>query len=249
MSESRAMLVDTATTVFAEAVTAGFAPIDAAGFASLLIAEDEGGFGGDWGDLFAILRVAGGMALALPVGETIIAAKLLAGAGQAVPSGPLALEDRALGAFVRVAMAAGAFDAMLAMSVEHANTRVQFGKPLAKFQAVQQLLATLAVEAAAVNVAAAAAAAALDHGDARFEIAAAKYRTNAAIGEGTAIAHQVHGAIGFTQDYGLHPLTKSLMRWRSECGNDAYWAGVLGELACANGGAGLWREVTRRGDR
>jgi alkylation response protein AidB-like acyl-CoA dehydrogenase len=253
MSENRVMLVDTAEAVFTEAATKGFAPIAEAGFASLLISEDKGGFGGDWGDLFAVLRVAGAQALTLPVGETIVAAKLLSDAGKLIPEGPLALDDKPSqgkewGAFIRVALSAGALDAALAMSIDHANTRVQFGKQLAKFQAVQQSLAAFANEAASVNVAGAAAAAALDAGEALFEIAAAKLRTNMAIGIGTAIAHQVHGAIGYTQEYGLHPLTSSLMRWRSDYGNDSYWAGVLGDLACAHGGAGLWAEMTRRGD-
>ena len=248
MSENREMLVDTATTVFGQAMTAGFAPIAEAGFASLLISEADGGFGGDWGDVFAVVRIAGFKALDLPVGQTIVAAKLLSDAGEAITHGPLTLDDRQFGAFIRVALAAGALDAALAMSIDHVNTRQQFGKPLGKFQAVQQSLAVFAVEAAAVNVAGAAAAAALDCGDASFEIAAAKLRTNMAIGIGTGIAHQVHGAIGFTRDYPLHPLTRSLMRWRSECGNDAYWSGVLGGLACATNGAGLWAEMTRRGD-
>jgi acyl-CoA dehydrogenase len=132
------------------------------------------------------------------------------------------------------------------------NTRQQFGKALGKFQAVQQVLAIFATEAAAVNVAGAAAAAALDraNGDADaalFEIAAAKLRTNQAIGQATSIAHQVHGAIGFTKDYDLHTLTGPLLNWRSEYGNDAYWADVLGGIAAKLGGAGLWVEVTRRG--
>jgi acyl-CoA dehydrogenase len=251
MSENRTMLVDTATAVFAEAATKGFAPIAEAGFASLLISEDQGGFGGDWGDLFAVMRVAGTQALREPVGETIIAAKLLSDAGQPIAQGPLPLNDLPCGAFLRVAQAAGALDAALAMTIEHANTRVQFGKPLAKFQAVQQSLAAFATEAAVVNVAGAAAAAALDTfgpEGALFEIAAAKLRTNLAIGLCTPIAHQVHGAIGFTQEYALHPLTTSLMQWRSDYGNDAHWAGVLGGLACSSGGAGLWAEMTRRGD-
>ncbi len=253
MSGNRDMLVSTAEAVFAQAQTKGFSPIDEAGFASLLIAEDKGGFGGDWGDLFAVMRVAGTLALSQPVGDTIIAAKQMSDAGAALPEGPLALASREFGAFLRVGLAAGALDAALAMSISHVNARVQFGKALSKFQAVQQSLATLAVEAAAVNVAGAAAAAALDvaggNSDlALFEIAAAKLRSNIAIGIGAAIAHQVHGAIGFTQDYGLHPLTSGLTRWRSECGNDAHWSGILGGLACANGGAGLWQEITRRSD-
>jgi acyl-CoA dehydrogenase len=252
MSEDRAMLVETAQSVFAEAKQQGFAPIADAGFGGLLIAAEAGGFGGDWGDLFAVLRAAGAIALDLPVGETIVAAKLQSDAGEPVPEGPLSLDNRDhrhFGAFVRVGLASGALDAALAMSIEHCNMRVQFGKPLAKQQAVQQNLACFAVEATAVRIAGEGAATALDHGDALFEIAAAKLRTNQAIGICTAIAHQVHGAIGFTMDYGLHPLTRNLMQWRSDFGNDAYWAAQLGALAAAHGGTGLWAEITRRGDR
>jgi acyl-CoA dehydrogenase len=244
MSEARDMLTDTARTVFAEAKTRGFAPIREAGFETLLVAEAEGGFGGDYGDLFAVMRVAGALALSEPVGEAILSARL----GTAFDPA----RHRHLGAFLRVGQSAGALDAALAMSIEHTNGREQFGKPLSKQQAVQQNLAILACEAAAVNVAGQAAARALDYAadskDALFEIAAAKLRTNKAIGIGTAIAHQAHGAIGFTQDYALHPLTSGLMRWRSEFGNDAYWADILGGLASKHGGAGLWAEVTRRGD-
>jgi acyl-CoA dehydrogenase len=118
---------------------------------------------------------------------------------------------------------------------------------------VQQALAQLACEVAAVDVAAFALADRLDRtgGDidaALFEVAAAKLRTNRAIGAGTAIAHQMHGAMGFTADYPLHRYTLALMRWRSEGGNDAHWAGVLGQQVVVLGGAGLWAEVTARGE-
>jgi hypothetical protein len=259
MSENRAILMDTAATVFAEAKIHGFAPINEAGFETLLIAEAKGGFGGDFGDLFAVMSVAGALALVHPVGEKIIAARLTSDAGgEQVIFDPV--KHRHLGAFLRVAQSAGALDAALAMSIEHTNTRVQFGKPLSKQQAVQQNLAVFACEAAAVNVAGQAAArsrdrsatpgfGAPDFGDALFEIAAAKLRTNKAIGISTSIAHQVHGAIGFTQEYGLHPLTTGLMQWRSEFGHDAYWADILGGIASGHGGAGLWAEITQRADR
>lgn len=255
MSDSRPLLTDMAGALFAElrgkADDVIWTRLNEAGFASLLVPENQGGFGGDWGDVFAVMRLAGMHALPVALGERIVATKLLADIGQRAPAGLLMLdpdEHRHLGAFLCIAQAAGALDAALVMSIEYANTRVQFGKAIGQFQAVQQSLALFAVEAAAVNVAGQAAAAALDTGDALFEIAAAKLRTNMAIGVGTAIAHQVHGAIGFTQEYGLHHLTTALIAWRSACGNDRYWADILGGLACANGGAGLWSEITRRSD-
>ncbi len=242
MSEQRALLCDTAEAVFAEAArlpsldtngTQAMSLIEAAGFGQLLTSD----FGGDWGDVFAVLRLAGAKVPHLPVGELIVGGNIA----------------RLQGAFIRVAQAAGALDAALALSIDHVNSRHQFGKPLAKFQTVQQVLAIFATEAAAVNVAGAAAAAALDKagGDcdaAMFEIACAKLRTNKAIGIAAPIAHQVHGAIGFTRDYPLHKLTGPLNDWRSDHGNDAYWAGVLGGMAAKLGGSGLWAEVTARGN-
>lgn len=151
--------------------------------------------------------------------------------------------------WARAAQAAGALAAALALASEHTSSRVQFGKPLSKQQAVQQQLAVLAAETAAVTMAVAAAARALDQGDAGFECAAAKLRANLAIDRAVPIAHQVHGAIGFTADYPLHRLTRRLIAWRSEAGNDAFWAARLGTQALAWGGAGLWAALTDQSDR
>jgi acyl-CoA dehydrogenase len=155
----------------------------------------------------------------------------------------------ACGALVRTAQIAGALDAALFMALEHANGRVQFDRPIGKFQAVQQGLAMFAQEAAAVNCGGQAAARVADQGDASFEIAAAKLRANMASGVGVAIAHQVHGAIGFTQEYQLHPLTRRLISWRSEFGNDRYWSEFLGDVAARTGADELWPFLTSRGDR
>src|SRR3546814_8453573 len=58
-----------------------------------------------------------------------------------------------LGASLRASQIAGALDAVRTMSIEYANIRVQFGRPIGKFQAAQQSLAVLACEAAAADVA------------------------------------------------------------------------------------------------
>jgi acyl-CoA dehydrogenase len=155
-----------------------------------------------------------------------------------------------LGALVRTAQIAGAMDAALAQSIAYANDRVQFGKPIGKFQALQQNLAVFAEEAAAVNCAgqAAFAAAGKYDGAAEFEIAAAKLRANIAIGIGTSTAHQVHGAIGFTKEYSLHPLTRRLWSWRSEFGSDNHWSQKLGAQVIAAGADAFWPGLTERSD-
>ena len=154
----------------------------------------------------------------------------------------------ALGAFARTAQIAGALDAALAMSANYVNERQQFGRPIAKFQAVQQALATFACESMAADAAVMGAAQALARGDAMFEIAAAKLRANMAVGDGTAIAHQVHGAIGFTAEYALHPLTRRLWSWRSEFGGDAHWSSRLGGWIAARGADLFWSGLADRTD-
>jgi acyl-CoA dehydrogenase len=152
-------------------------------------------------------------------------------------------------ALMRAASMAGALSAALSLCVQHANARQQFGRPIGKFQAIQHSLALLANEVAAVNCAAVAACRAAQRGPADFEIAAAKLRANRAAGVATSIAHQVHGAIGFTMEHKLHLATQRLWTWRSEYGNDRYWATRLGDIAAAQGGAGLWRHLTMLSDR
>ncbi|NWG52179.1 MAG: acyl-CoA dehydrogenase [Hydrogenophilaceae bacterium] len=165
-----------------------------------------------------------------------------------VQRGEGAMSALSAGALVRTAQIAGALDAALEMSVRHANERSQFGKPIGKFQAVQQALAVFAEEAAAVNCAGQAAARAADHDGGAFEIAAAKLRANMAAAVGAAIAHQVHGAIGFTQEHPLHRLTRRLVAWRSEFGGERVWAERLGAEICARGADALWPFLTARGD-
>ncbi|MGY6551335.1 MAG: acyl-CoA dehydrogenase family protein [Erythrobacter sp.] len=149
-----------------------------------------------------------------------------------------------LGALARTAQIAGTMDAALAMSVDYANQRQQFGRPLGKFQAVQQNLATFACEAAAANCAAIGVGQAMARRPAPYEIAAAKLRANRAVGVGASLAHQVHGGIGFTQEYALHPLTRRLWAYRSEFGNDAYWSAILGAQIMARGADNFWADLT-----
>ena len=146
-----------------------------------------------------------------------------------------------LGAAVRLQQIAGALETILDQSVQWALDRSQFGRPIAKFQAVQHNLATLAGEVAAAGAAAdlaAEAAAAADIPAA--EIAIAKVRAGEAAGIGAAIAHQVHGAMGFTYEHTLHHATRRLWSWREEFGNEAVWATRLGRLVAAEGADRLW---------
>lgn len=150
----------------------------------------------------------------------------------------------ALRALCSAALMAGAAEAALDLSVRYANERVQFGKPIFSFQAVQQQLAVLAGQAASARTACALAFAYPSGADWR-RVAIAKIRAGAAASAATDIAHQVHGAIGITQEYPLHLLTRRLWSWRAENGADALWAERLGREVVSRGGARLWPDLVR----
>jgi acyl-CoA dehydrogenase len=146
-------------------------------------------------------------------------------------------------ALLRACQIGGAVDTTLALSVSYACERVQFGRPLAQFQAIQQQLAVLAEECAAANAAAQAACRAADRGEAHFEIAAAKLRANIAAASAASISHQVHGAMGFTAEYSLQRLTRRLWAWRSEFGNERYWSDDIGTRVAARGADAFWSDL------
>jgi acyl-CoA dehydrogenase len=155
-----------------------------------------------------------------------------------------------LGAAARAQQMAGALEHILDQSVQWSLDRVQFGRPIAKFQAVQHNLATLAGEVAAAGAAADAAAEAIAlHGIGSelvaAEIAVAKLRVGEAAGAGAAIAHQVHGAMGFTYEHSLHHATRRLWAWREEFGNETHWATQLGHMVAARGCDELWPFLTQ----
>lgn len=121
-------------------------------------------------------------------------------------------------------------------TLRHAAERTQFGRPLTKFQAVQQRLAALGALTAMMETATDATVAALGESTA---VAAAKAVTSAAAGEVAAIGHQVHGAIGFTSDHRLGRFTISLWSWRERYGDERYWADPLAERILEDG-ADVW---------
>jgi acyl-CoA dehydrogenase len=167
-------------------------------------------------------------------------------AAAAVRPAPAAWRDGflAVGALMRAQQMVGAMERVLDHALRYASERRQFGRPLARFQAIQQMLADAAGHYAA---AAAAADLALDGAGTGgmgapdvFAVAVAKSRAGEAAGAVAEIAHQVHGAMGFTQEHPLHHATRRLWSWRDEFGSESHWQAGIGRLVCADGGAALW---------
>ena len=150
----------------------------------------------------------------------------------------------ATGAAMRTQQIAGALTRLTAITAQYAQDRVQFGRPLGKFQAVQQNLAVLAGQTAAAVAGADLAAEAVADGRTALPIAAGKARAGEAAGIAAAIAHQVHGAIGFTFEHELHFLTRRLWSWRDEFGKDSAWQRLLGRHMALAGADSLWAEIT-----
>jgi acyl-CoA dehydrogenase len=153
---------------------------------------------------------------------------------------------RTEGALIRSVQMAGAIERILSYSLQYANERVQFGKPIGKFQAVQHMLALLAGHVAAAGaVAEMAVESSAEHAD-DFAVAVAKARAGEAAGKGAEIAHQVHGAMGFTHEHNLHHSTRRLWSWREEFGNESFWQERLGRAVAAGGAQALWPMLTGR---
>jgi acyl-CoA dehydrogenase len=151
---------------------------------------------------------------------------------------------RAMGATMRSLQMAGAMARLLDMTTQYALDRTQFGKPIGKFQAIQHNLAILGANQAAAGAAATGAAEAVGEGMRLFPIAVGKIRTGEAAGLCASLAHQIHGAIGFTYEHSLHYVTKRLLAWRNEFGNEPEWSLLLGHHLTAAGPDRLWSEIT-----
>lgn len=150
------------------------------------------------------------------------------------------------GALLRALAMAGALQTLVELSVTHVTERVQFGRALSAFQAVQHSLARLASEAAAAAAAADLAAEAFAAESPHFDVAvaAARARISDAAGVAIGIAHQLHGAIGFTEEHRLHWFTTALWSWRDEFGSVAWWTRRLGRAALSHPQQAYWPFVT-----
>lgn len=149
------------------------------------------------------------------------------------------------GALLRSAQMAGAISATFELTKTYVGQRVQFGKPIGTFQAVQTHLVELAEAAALSALSVDRAGAAALRGSASFEIVATKSLVNRHAGLVTRAAHQAHGAIGMTQEYSLQLFSRRLHTWRGEFGDETTFNLRLG--AALSRAGGLVSTVTSAG--
>lgn len=132
---------------------------------------------------------------------------------------------------------AGSMDAVLSMTVNYANDRRQFGRPIGQFQAMQQELSVLAEQVVLAQMAArlGVVSAAPNAPDA-LRGASAKLDASEAARRAVAIAHGVHGAIGITEEYALGIHSRRLHEWRSASPTAGACARAIGTAAFAHRG-------------
>jgi len=138
-----------------------------------------------------------------------------------------------IAAVLRALEIAGAANRMVEMTAGYASERIQFGKPIAKFQAIQQQLAVMAEQALMARMAGRIGAAG-GLPPSAAAAATAKQVASAAVPVVTATAHAVHGAIGFSEEYDLQLFTRRLYEWRMADGAESFWARRLGGLRLAD---------------
>ncbi|MGB8389414.1 acyl-CoA dehydrogenase family protein [Mycobacterium sp.] len=140
------------------------------------------------------------------------------------------------GALLRAAQMAGAITAVFELTKTYVGQRVQFGRPIGTFQAVQAHLVELAQASALSALSVDRAGAAALRGSASFEIVATKSLANRHAGLATRAAHQAHGAIGMTQEYSLQLFSRRLHTWRGDFGDETTLNLRLGATLARTGG-------------
>jgi alkylation response protein AidB-like acyl-CoA dehydrogenase len=138
-------------------------------------------------------------------------------------------EVRVFNAAIHAATIAGAMERALDTTLEYCNDRVQFGKAIGKFQAVQHQLSVMAEQVAASRIAAELAFSGDQSVPALISTAIAKARTSMAVPLVTATAHALFGAIGVTEELDLQLYTRRLHEWRISEGSETYWNGIVGQ--------------------
>lgn len=137
---------------------------------------------------------------------------------------------RVLQACVVSALTSGALQAVFRRTLQYANERTQFGRPIGKFQAIQHQLAVMSEHVFAARMAAQVACSTAGVVPNALRVAVAKARTSEAALAVAELSHSIHGAIGFTAEYDLQLLTRRLHGWRQTAGSETYWHDQLGQV-------------------
>lgn len=129
----------------------------------------------------------------------------------------------------RSAMMLGGAKRVLEMTVEYAKQRKAFGHPIGSFQAIQHYCANMLTDLDGCSFVVYEAAWQLGEGlSAAQEAAMAKALVNERFKGITALAMQIHGAIGFTEDHDLPLYFKRAKAWETDLGDTNFHLDKVG---------------------
>lgn len=191
--------------------------LEQSGFLDAMVPEDRGGAGLPLADAMDLFVLQGKYAVPVPMAREIAARAL----------GPDEL-PRELAALVTACQMVGALERTLELTLAFANDRMQFGKPIGKFQAIQHQLAVMAEQVVAARMAAQIGCQGEGLVPHPARAAVAKSRASEAAAIVAPMAHAIHGAIGITAALDLQLFTRRLHAWRAEHGSETYWNRELG---------------------
>jgi acyl-CoA dehydrogenase len=192
--------------------------VEAAGYFELLVPEAQGGAGLTLAEAEPLLRALGRHAAPAEIATGMLT--------RARGNAGVPLELAAVAASVQIA---GAGETLLDMTIVHANQRVQFGKPIARQQAIQHQLAIMSEQVVLARIAGQLGCAA-GLAPTIWQAGVAKQVASAAVPVIAGVAHAVHGAIGVTSAFSLHRYVRHLHDLRMACGSETYWARSLGKV-------------------
>lgn len=144
----------------------------------------------------------------------------------------------------QLALMTGAIDKINDLTVQYTKEREQFGRPIHRFQLIQQHIVNLAGETAIALAAFNNVTEAILTNTHNNEVAYARIRLEEAIQTVTTISHQVHAAIGTTHEHNLHQYTRRLWSWRDEGMNTNYWTDIVATQLLDHSSDGLWAYLT-----
>ena len=151
-----------------------------------------------------------------------------------------------IAAIGRCAQMIGAMEWALEGAVGYASERIQFGRAIGKFQAVQHLLAAFASDLAATSAIYSDARERFDEDDGA-RLAAARARAGDAVDAAVSVSHQVYAAIGFSKEHGLNFRTRRLMKWRDDFGSTNYWRERIGRQLLGKNYEEVWKIISALG--
>lgn len=152
---------------------------------------------------------------------------------------PQGITLRLLQACQTAAQLSGAMHSVCQRTLQYANERQQFGRPIGKFQAIQHQLAVMSEHVFAARMAARLGCASSSIWPDRQRVAVAKARCSQAALSVAEAGHAIHGAIGFTAEFDLQLLTRRLHAWRLTAGSESYWHSIAGEALLSHTGSTL----------